>query len=128
MASGSTVTVVHSLILPLYSARVLHVNLLTIHDEFREATSCWVASSSKWVWVVVAPLMIVHTYELASFLVALTFFMLLAAEFFYRFLNDLPYRQVSTNGSVATLSHREQWNTKHKRLSMALTFSREQDM
>ena len=59
------------------------------------------------------------------FSVALTFFMLLAAEYFFRFLKDRPYRQVFATGSVATLSNRnrEQWNTKHKLLSMALTFS-----
>ncbi|EKM50076.1 uncharacterized protein PHACADRAFT_188436 [Phanerochaete carnosa HHB-10118-sp] len=56
-------------------------------------------------------------------LIALSIFMCLAAEYFYRFLTDRPYRSVPNNDSVATLYSRRQWTTKLKLFSAAMGFS-----
>ncbi|GJE86182.1 RTA1 domain-containing protein [Phanerochaete sordida] len=56
-------------------------------------------------------------------LIALGIFMLLAAEYFWRFLKDRPYRSTPNNNSVATLYLRRHWTMRLKLFSAATAFS-----
>ena len=59
----------------------------------------------------------------AVYLVALVVFMLLMAEYFYRFLNNRPFGGRVSNSSVSTLYVNSAWTTKLKLVSAALSFT-----
>ncbi|KIP07455.1 hypothetical protein PHLGIDRAFT_30017 [Phlebiopsis gigantea 11061_1 CR5-6] len=56
-------------------------------------------------------------------LVALSIFMSLMAEFYWRFLTTRPFGGVASNSSASTLYISRHWNTKLKLMSAALSFS-----
>lgn len=56
-------------------------------------------------------------------LVALTAFMFLAGEYFFRFITERPYRSAPNNNSVATLYTRRHWTLRLKLFSAAMGFS-----
>lgn len=49
--------------------------------------------------------------------------MLLASEYFFRFLTDRPFRGLPNNNSVATLYNKHLWTLKLKLFSAAMGFS-----
>ena len=49
--------------------------------------------------------------------------MILAGEYFWRFLKDRPFRGTPNNNSVATLYTRRHWTMRLKLFSFAMGFS-----
>jgi hypothetical protein len=88
----------------------------------REVTLCLPESLFSWVSLHYGPPVCMWT-NYTSDLVALTVFMTLAAEFFYRFFHELPFRDSNGYDDASTLNNQHGWNNRLQLLAAAMAFS-----